>query len=332
MGQRYEKRAYFLDAVRVVSSWEVEQRKMFYDCIFYEVRGYTMQIRRGLKQGRVRSGFTLIELLVVVGIIGILTALVFPAFKGARERGYQTSCAANLKQVGLAMRLYYQDERQYPNTLAVLLPDNYVLRDTHTPALDYIIAPTSACDTSERTCPNPQGTGYLKSASILLCGDDEKDDEIRSSYGDVSTDLHGAYSDETGEPAYNSRYVWNYYGYNEQGLALKNYLVADTESKKPGKNTLLYNPAKPYDKDSNVFKYSLSNRFAPVETIVTHCIFHRTQTSDMNTPGEAVQKNARDVILRLDGAATTADISTFEVVPAGGVTISTKAGWQNHKP
>src|SRR3978361_1344117 len=54
-------------------------------------------------------GFTLIELLVVIAIIAILAAILFPVFAKAREKARQSTCASNLKQLGLAMLQYTQD-------------------------------------------------------------------------------------------------------------------------------------------------------------------------------------------------------------------------------
>ena len=53
--------------------------------------------------------FTLIELLVVIAIIAILAAILFPVFATAREKARQTSCASNLKQLGIAYVQYEQD-------------------------------------------------------------------------------------------------------------------------------------------------------------------------------------------------------------------------------
>ncbi len=56
-----------------------------------------------------RRGFTLVELLVAIFIIALLMAILFPVFARARDKGYQTSCFSNLKQVGTAFQLYRSD-------------------------------------------------------------------------------------------------------------------------------------------------------------------------------------------------------------------------------
>lgn len=63
-----------------------------------------------------RYGFTLIELLVVIAIIAILAAILFPVFARAREKARQTSCLSNLKQIGLAEKMYEQDYDEVTGT------------------------------------------------------------------------------------------------------------------------------------------------------------------------------------------------------------------------
>ena len=61
-----------------------------------------------------RCGFTLIELLVVIAIIGILAALLFPAFQITRMRANTSHCANNLSQINKYMQMYTADRGSFP--------------------------------------------------------------------------------------------------------------------------------------------------------------------------------------------------------------------------
>ena len=60
-------------------------------------------------QIRYSKGFTLIELLVVISIIALLLSIVAPSLQRARKLGQRVACLSNLRQIGLAVRLYAED-------------------------------------------------------------------------------------------------------------------------------------------------------------------------------------------------------------------------------
>lgn len=65
---------------------------------------------------RETKGFTLIELLVVIAIIGVLASIVLASLNTARKKSRDTRRVADMNQAKLALELYYDSNRRYPDT------------------------------------------------------------------------------------------------------------------------------------------------------------------------------------------------------------------------
>ncbi len=127
---------------------------------------------KGQSRSESQNAFTLIELLVVMAIIAILSALLLPALRKAKEAGKATACLSNLRQVGVAIQLYVQDN----NNRLPFMRDKSLTSSNELPSPDKVLA-SHLGNTNVLRCPSDnqdlfQKTGSSFSWNSLLNGQD----------------------------------------------------------------------------------------------------------------------------------------------------------------
>ena len=111
------------------------------------------------------KAFTLVELLVVIGIIALLMGILLPTLSAAREQGRCVVCKSNLKNIGLALRLYI-DEFEGKMFSADPYPGSYGQKSQHwfmnSVLMRYL-------DLEIRSDQNGNLIGPPKEQSVLIC-------------------------------------------------------------------------------------------------------------------------------------------------------------------
>ena len=94
--------------------------------------------------------FTLAELLVTIAIIAVLAGLILPALGRSQESGRSTFCQGNLHQIGLALQLYVDDNR---NIMPTMTDYNKNVAPTNQTNINVVLAPQLG-STNVLCCPS----------------------------------------------------------------------------------------------------------------------------------------------------------------------------------
>jgi prepilin-type N-terminal cleavage/methylation domain-containing protein len=136
---------------------------------------------------RRERGFTLIELLVVIAIISILSSVVLANLGTARQKGRDGKRVSDMKQIQLALELYYDTNSQYPvagwSNLTTALNGTYISTTPNDPvsgnSYGYYATPSS-CNNTSTKC-----TGYYIGAIMEAVG------QVGTLTSDNDTDIGG---------------------------------------------------------------------------------------------------------------------------------------------
>lgn len=108
-----------------------------------------------------RRGFTLIELLVVIAIIGVLASIVLASLSSARAKGRDAKRLSDIKQLQLALELYYDSNNAFP--------PNYNSSNAFDPAVLTDAGYISAMPTDPSTGNSYKYTAYAPNSTPTIC-------------------------------------------------------------------------------------------------------------------------------------------------------------------
>lgn len=231
------------------------------------------------------SAFTLVEMLVVIGIIAVLVAILYPVFSSARVKARQTNCIGQLQQVIVALKTYAEDHRGYPP--APVWDGTRFWGGVSALWPDYI------SDISTLFCPEDLGAkSKNKQAKEMVYSSYNANFDLMT---DPSTWAVGLLPDR----------VYNYYGYDDTGYDVYDdttYIRPTAAAPDP---PWWLDPAKGLG-----WRHypRLMNRYAPDNTIVLHCPFHRHYYKDADK---------RDIVIRLGGEAKVIHLSEMAATISG---------------
>jgi prepilin-type N-terminal cleavage/methylation domain-containing protein len=146
---------------------------------------------------RLGQAFTLVELLVVIAIIGVLASLLLPALARTKDQGRNTVCVSQLRQLGIATRVYAGDNNNIMPA-AELLPTSPINPTNPLPRICDVLGPDVG-----------KSGGATNSSLVFKCpADTEERFATEGSSYEWNTDLNGHRLDETTSETLKFAFAW----------------------------------------------------------------------------------------------------------------------------
>jgi type II secretory pathway pseudopilin PulG len=229
-------------------------------------------------------------MLVVIAIIVVLMAILFPVFATVRRKAREARCLSNLNQLAMSLKQYRQDHGRYPAA----------------PYYDSVAG--RYLGGFSDLFPD-----YIDNTELLVCPED------RVPKGPASQVVYSSYNGLAQDPRAGqwalTEVYYNYDGYDYGGVpgsaiastGVNSPLNSDGAAVEAGYLAALNSEYQTKGLRANRDAPRLSNRSAPGNTILTHCVHHR---------GTGSAADQREFVIRADGSSeSNAKRSTMEQDP-----------------
>ena len=235
-----------------------------------------------------KKGFSLVELLTVIAIIAVLAGIIFPVLSLVQKKAQMTKCMTQLHQIGLAVQVFKQDNRKYPDILGTVVrydDDGKLLPFDRS-------AGTEGTHPAGTTPPTGLYPEYVKAARLYHCP------------GSKVTDTSAIVTDYPVNGLNVEMYTYNSYDFYlpAGGTPQPHYSKTWAPTVAAVAPTWSGDTAELRQKD---YERQLRFRTPPDSTVITWCSWHETRSATTVTGGKTPT-------LFLDGHVDSIDGATVE--------------------
>jgi len=209
-----------------------------------------------------RKGFSLVELLTVIAIIAILAAIIFPVMGTVTARARQNKCMTQLHEIGMAVQMFKQDNRRYPDILSTEVQ--------YDPSSNII--PFDQCGINAKQNAAGLFPEYVKAARLFHCPNSKVTDTRLNHVQYQMTNPGGSSVDIK---------IYDYDSYepldNVNGASVPRY----QRERAPTPTDV---PSIPGHLSGRDYQRQLKFRNPPEDTVITWCTAHETGVNQGKVP------------------------------------------------